>query len=365
MNRFLRQLDIRDEGLRVAEALDGLPETLSDRNRASIEAKLLEGGGTAYGFLLWMLARIPESAAETAMERLGFSRQEAKKATVTLEFQAEVGVSPTVEAGTIVQTDAVEPIRFETDSDVTVPSGQTATVDATALEEGPEGNVGADTLVEMATPDPDIHAVTNPSAATGGQDRETIEELIERVRETKESEGASDEHLVTPADYAAHLKTFDGIERAITFMGQGTATSHVVDTDLNEPVAGTRNGFAESLVQPLASAGAVAVVHHPPVRLVQIVEIEIEYNRHADRQATDQRIESTLADHIDAFDWPHGRPLYRNVLVDLVDDLEGVRRVGDGSGLAVALYVPADHLALVVDLDPVHPLPEPTAVAAP
>jgi uncharacterized phage protein gp47/JayE len=61
-------------------------------------------------------------------------------------------------------------------------------VDATAVEPGTDGNVGAETLVVMPSPPNGIDAVTNPRAASGGLDREQDDDFRTRAK-TELSQG--------------------------------------------------------------------------------------------------------------------------------------------------------------------------------
>ncbi len=78
-----------------------------------------------------------------------------------------------IPAGTIVQTDAVPPVRFFTLSDAVVAAGVDAWVDVPiqAEQAGASGNVPADSLVVIPGPLGASVSVTNPQATQGGRDR--------------------------------------------------------------------------------------------------------------------------------------------------------------------------------------------------
>ncbi|KUG19199.1 hypothetical protein ASZ90_011089 [hydrocarbon metagenome] len=75
---------------------------------------------------------------------------------------------------------------------------------------GPEGNVGSETLVHMVAHDPSIVGVNNPLPAFGG----TAPESIDRVREIAPSMFRRQERAVTPEDYAALAMRHPSVQRA-------------------------------------------------------------------------------------------------------------------------------------------------------
>ncbi len=88
-----------------------------------------------------------------------------------------------IPAGTLFSVDGNPDIIFETDEDVEIGSGGTATVDCTCRETGPI-DVDAGTLTQIDTPISGLSSVINPSAAIPGQDLETDAELRLRRNNT-------------------------------------------------------------------------------------------------------------------------------------------------------------------------------------
>lgn len=82
-------------------------------------------------------------------------------------------------------------VYFETTAEATIPAGGQVTIPARAVSAGLSGNVGAGTVSVVVNPDPDITAVTNPTAASGGRERETDFELRQRWDLSVASVGAS------------------------------------------------------------------------------------------------------------------------------------------------------------------------------
>ncbi len=90
-----------------------------------------------------------------------------------------------VEKGTIVMTTAlnvVDSIKFETLERVTIPDSGEITVEIRAMEPGASGNVGRNTITALQEGRDDIKTITNEMECSGGADRESDEDLYERIR---------------------------------------------------------------------------------------------------------------------------------------------------------------------------------------
>ena len=89
---------------------------------------------------------------------------------------------------------------------------------------GPAGNVGSDTLVHIVSGEDGIAGVTNPLAAAGGGELETIDEVRQHAPvafrpqglpgQPGRPDGRTLDRAVTPADYAAVTETHAGLQRA-------------------------------------------------------------------------------------------------------------------------------------------------------
>lgn len=116
---------------------------------------------------------------------------DSASATVTLKFTAAATGDLTVPAGTRVRN--LDPsgdgntngaVIFETDADVTVTTGTTGTVTATAEHPGEVYNVDAAELVYLDDAAPtNYSAVTNDAAASGGKDHQLARATVYRALE--------------------------------------------------------------------------------------------------------------------------------------------------------------------------------------
>jgi uncharacterized phage protein gp47/JayE len=118
---------------------------------------------------------------------IGVYRKPAKKASGTVTFSREsaAGVDYTIPKGTVVQTDAIEPIKFETTETTTLTSGTTSIADVAveAVETGPDGNLGTNALTVMPDPPAGIEEVTNAAQTSGGNREENDDELRDRAKD--------------------------------------------------------------------------------------------------------------------------------------------------------------------------------------
>lgn len=125
-----------------------------------------------------MRARFFDTAEGDDLTRLivsefGIERIGATAAIVSLTFSRDDTEAVTIDAGTVVATG--DGVRFTTDSPIFWSAGDTSdkVVTATAVELGPLGNVGAETITAIeASLDDDTIVVTNPELAAGGHEEE-------------------------------------------------------------------------------------------------------------------------------------------------------------------------------------------------
>lgn len=114
------------------------------------------------------------------------TRRQALYANTTVVF-SRPGTTGTIviPAGTIVgAADANGTIRYRTSAAGSILAGntQSAPIPVTATEAGTRGNVDANTIVRILSRIAGVTAVTNPSAVTNGQDRESDESFRARIK---------------------------------------------------------------------------------------------------------------------------------------------------------------------------------------
>lgn len=210
------------------------------------------------------------------------SRTGASKATGSVVF-SRTGTSGTVTipTGTIVKvSDGPE---FETTAAGSITAGNTdsAAVAIIATEAGEEGNVDSSTITQMKAVT-GVETVNNPSATTGGQDRETDAEFRSRVKIFLRSlpRGTVDALkfavLDTTLTSYGRIRTAEVVEQPAPDLGityiyvdDGSGTIEVTDNNTGSP---------ETVVAS-ASGGEVRLfLDNVPVKLDTAVTIEVNSN---------------------------------------------------------------------------------------
>lgn len=174
-------------------------------------------------------------------------RDPGSLATGTVTFQV-TSDSARIPEGTVVTTEPDadgDAIRFETTEEVT-PAANASSVDADveAIERGTAGNVGSGSIVNIPSPPPQVSGdppVSNSSATTGGESRETNAELRQR---TKLAIVGSAGGGTTEGVIGGLVETFDGLDRADVDVDEdfGNSEFDVIidggpsDTDANDAI---------------------------------------------------------------------------------------------------------------------------------
>jgi len=108
------------------------------------------------------------------------------------------------------ETDGTSFIRFGDDRFGSRPAEGTSFLADYRVGNGARGNVGAETLAHVVTVEPAVVGVSNPLAARGGTEAETLE----RVRQDAPVAFRTQERAVTPQDYAEVAERHAGVQRA-------------------------------------------------------------------------------------------------------------------------------------------------------
>jgi hypothetical protein len=124
-----------------------------------------------------------DEALDLLCSLINVVRKPAERATGEVEFSTTQSGTYQIPAGTVVQTDANTPRRFETTEQKEI-SGSTSpvTVSVEAVEAGIGGNVASNTVVVFRDKPAGVESVTNPSPIDGGTQTEGDEELRKRAK---------------------------------------------------------------------------------------------------------------------------------------------------------------------------------------
>lgn len=120
------------------------------------------------------------------------------------------GKSETIFA-TLNQSDHTTEVLFGDGVEGAVlPTGQNNILANYRIGSGAAGNVGAGTLTTLMDRPPGVSGVTNPQAATGGQDAQSIDDIRSNAPQTVMTLG----RVVSITDYQSYASTFAGIAKA-------------------------------------------------------------------------------------------------------------------------------------------------------
>lgn len=129
--------------------------------------------------------RLEDEDLDRLVKILGVKRSDGNPSSGSVTFTTINGAT-TIQKGTSVGTIPDESgnfLEFTTDGTVDTANGvTTVTANVTAVENGDEYNVGSGALQYLPSPPNGVQAVTNTSATSGGEDRETNDELRERAK---------------------------------------------------------------------------------------------------------------------------------------------------------------------------------------
>lgn len=147
-----------------------------------------------------------------AQERGVFRKQPvAATGALTFSITAALWFDLAVPEGTVCSTSGTSPVRYVTAAAASIPAGQlSVTVPAQAELPGSAGNTQAGAVTVMVTPPAAMHAVTNVSAFTGGEDSETDDSL--RARLLQSSSAAA--NGANAAWYREAAVSYDGVDSA-------------------------------------------------------------------------------------------------------------------------------------------------------
>lgn len=335
------EIDARNEEQLVAEAIDSLPASQSDRTASNPAVKLIEACGAMYAALSFALNSWPNRVMVKMLELLDIQIGVASYAEVDVTFTRSSNTADlTIPAGTVVKTGlSSSAIKFKTVSAATMASGGPLTVDVAcrAVVAGSAGNVAAGSLVYLNTPISTVTGVTNAAGATGGEDAEEIEAAKARAP----LELRANDRAVTAEDFETlAVASGQGVKRAVAYsLANGGVTVDILTTDLNEtPNSTVRDAVKEYLVDRTLP-GIQVEVNQRSTRLLAITNIIVVLEDGYTAAGVKASIKQALAYYITAVDQydatqtqvatalDYGQGIVENDLVAVISAVEGVKRV--------------------------------------
>lgn len=362
----------------IADAKEYWGEDLKDREEAIIRTfyePIAERFAVSQGDLADVLSASQIDYAEGAgldllTALIGVRRKPALKATgtITLKHKEDGTVAPrdyTIPAGTIVQTDSNDPVRYETTESAILRDGSPSVdIPIVAQESGINGNAGANTIVVMPSPPIGIRAATNASATSGGRDEEGDESLRDRAKESFGDGSRSSAPALVNG-----VKTLDGVRGVSIFINdtsqdntssgglpdhsfelvvQGGNKQEIADTILETKAAGDNsyagiNGTANAVSSELPNGQSHIVEFSEPNSVKIYVDMDLKITN---EYAGDDSIRDSIVNYIGGIlssgnDMSGELDVGQNVLYGKVEyAIRDVRGVYDINSLDVATSSP-------------------------
>lgn len=290
------------------------------------------------GQIQYRLNQIPDKAYLSFLKMLGFELDDGEAATVDLQFTLTAAQSfdITIPAGTEVstrQTETESAITFKTNEVLTIPAGSTTgTVSATCTQIGEVGNVGANTLIILNEPIPYVKSVTNPQAASGGIDAESLDSLKARAP----TEIKIQDRAVADEDHATlAMRASEGVGRAWTLPlydpaqpGQeieGHTTVVIIPAGGGTASSELLNTVKSYLEKRRLTASRLHVIS------ADLVEIAVQATVAKESGYTDAEVQQNVINALDAFldeeSWQAGRSVYVYEVASVIEQAAGVDHV--------------------------------------
>jgi len=192
---------------------------------------------------------------------VGVTRNDGSVSTGSVTFNtqsADTTIPQGTRVTTAVQNDG-ETIDFLTTDDANSPSGTTTVSDVSieSVDTGEDFNVPANTITRISNPPVGVTGVTNPESTTGGEDRESNDELRQRA---KSAVGGASEGGTVEGIKAYLRNTIDAVQQGDVIIDEffdedPTFVDVIVDggldSDVEEAIDFSRpTGIRHNLVRP-------------------------------------------------------------------------------------------------------------------
>ena len=186
-----------------------------------------------------------------------------------------------------VEDDGTAFLRFGDDIHGRIPAGGTRLQAIYRIGSGSAGNIGADTLYHIVSPDSRISAVRNPLPAVGG----TEAEPTDQVRLFAPQAFRTQERAVTAEDYALRAQQHPDVQKAVATLrwtGSWKTVFITVDRKGGRPVSPEFESELRVYLERYRLAGhdlEIDTPHYVPLDIAMLVCLKAGYTRSAVKQA--------------------------------------------------------------------------------
>lgn len=213
---------------------------------------------------------------------------------------------------------------------------------------GVHSNVGANTVTKLKTSLPRIDSVTNPRAASGGADAETLEQAKLRapheLRTRDRAVTADDFVFLTEQTPGVAIHSAYALARTALNADQqsfnqkdGAVTVVVLPANTEQETPQPSEAQLNAICAHLNSKRLITTelyVTGPRYAVISKLEVEIRADRNADLQTISTTLQSRLLDYFHPLwggeagnGWPFGDDIYFGGVYDLLLQVDGVHRV--------------------------------------
>lgn len=304
-----------------------------------IEVLLLESWATIVAELIYACNRIPSAVFESLMVMYEIERDEGAQPRADIKFYVNTSMGSTVPEGTevvLTLADGLQPVTFTTDEELDIPAGQTeGVVSATGDRYTDDANgqpVG--TILEVLNSISSVDYARIATAPVEGREPETDQEYFNRGVQKFSRQVDT---LVLPRHFSAAAQEEVDIEKAYTIdnynaandpdrngpVGQDAGAITVAVYGNNELVSDERKEELQAKMQTQAMSNLIISVIDPVITTVNInvsVVPEAGYNS---SEIVDN-VTNVLTDFFDPMTWDWDNIVYRNEIISIVTNADGV-----------------------------------------
>lgn len=219
-------------------------------------------------------------------EREGLTRRAATHATGTIEVTGAEGTF--IPAGTTVATEEADgvSIEFRTTLDAVIDSDGVVEIPIEALEPGTQGNIPANSIVNLLETIVGVQSLTNKTETSGGYDEESDDEFRERILQTSKTRSFTG----NKEDYIRWAKEVPGVGEAFVvpeWDGPGTVkvliasnTGSVASPELIQQVQNhiAPNGRDGGGLAPIGALVTVTSINSKAIHISFTLDLEDEGN---------------------------------------------------------------------------------------
>jgi uncharacterized phage protein gp47/JayE len=308
--------------------------------------------------------RLPGAVLEALLQLFGVFKDYGAAPTVTATVKVADTVGHTIPAGTRMYLTTVDGTGVVTmlvePPGLTIPAGSSqgsisliGDVFTDSVNGAPAG-----TGLVLASPMSYVDSITLNESVADGRDAETDEAWRDRGVQTLARLTST---LVTPRQFVAAALTRPEVSRAVAVdntdptsgAGVGNSPGHITVAVLGDggaSLSAMAKGDVEEMLEDQAIAQLDVHVTDIAIQTVTMTVVVTQSDASLDPAFVLANVEGAIMAYLDPMTWQFGLKIYRNELISLVDQVEGVGRVvsvaitgADGNGdltLATASTVP-------------------------